>query len=169
MKNVFWSVIMNTRALITALIVTGAMTSGTVTANARTIVDVAASTGQFNTLLAAAKAAGLAGTLSGPGHFTVFAPTDAAFAKLPAGTVANLLKPQNKSKLRALLKYHVIGKKIRASQIPVGATHVTTLNGRAVSVRKQGGVRVNSANVVTADVGASNGVIHVIDKVLIPR
>jgi uncharacterized surface protein with fasciclin (FAS1) repeats len=145
------------------------MSAAPVTAHARSIAEVAASTGQFNTLLAAAKAAGLAGALSRPGHYTVFAPTDAAFAKLPAGTVQSLLKPQNKRKLQALLKYHVVGRKIRASQIPFGRTHVGTLNGQSLSVRKHGGVRVNQSNVVTADVRASNGVIHVIDKVLIPR
>ncbi len=158
---------MNTRAIVAALIVTGAMTSGN--ANARTIAEVAHSTGQFKTLLAAAKAAGLADALSSPGHYTVFAPTDAAFAKLPAGTVESLLKPENKHKLRALLKYHVIGKKIGSKQIPAGPTLVKTLNGRALSVSKHEGVRVNSSNVVTADVSASNGVIHIIDKVLIPK
>jgi uncharacterized surface protein with fasciclin (FAS1) repeats len=160
---------MKTRALIVTLIASGVMTAGTVTANARTIAEVAAGNGQFNTLLAAAKAAGLAGALSKPGHYTLFAPTDAAFAKLPAGTVESLLQPKNKGKLRALLAYHVVGKRIGSKMIPAGRTHVATLNGQSVSVRKHGGVRVNQSNVITADVGASNGVIHVIDKVLIPK
>lgn len=154
--------------LAPAVLAVSALT-GSIAAEAKSIVGVAQDAGQFNTLLTAAKAAGLAGVLSRPGHYTVFAPTDAAFAKLPAGTVENLLKPKNKGKLRALLKYHVVPKKILAKDIPAGRTHVGTLNGRALSVRKHGGVRVNRSNVVTADVRASNGVIHVIDKVLIPH
>jgi uncharacterized surface protein with fasciclin (FAS1) repeats len=138
-------------------------------AQAKNIVEVAQDNGNFNTLLAAAKAAGLAGTLSAPGKKTVFAPTDAAFAKLPKGTVEDLLKPKNKSKLKAILAYHVVGKQILAKDIPAGATHVKTLNGASVNVVKKGGVRVNSANVTTADVKASNGVIHVIDTVLLPK
>lgn len=136
---------------------------------AGTIVDVASETGKFNTLLTAAKAAGLAGTLSGKGPFTVFAPTDAAFAKLPAGTVESLLKPENKKKLAAILTYHVVPKRILAGQIPAGRSRVGTVNGRALSVKKHGGVRVNNARVVSADVRASNGVIHVIDRVLLPN
>jgi uncharacterized surface protein with fasciclin (FAS1) repeats len=138
-------------------------------AYAKNIVEVAQENGNFNTLIAAAKAAGLAGALTAPGKKTVFAPTDAAFAKLPKGTVENLLKPANKAKLKAILAYHVVGKQILAKDIPAGATHVKTLNGASVNVVKKGGVMVNAANVTTADVKASNGVIHVIDKVLLPK
>jgi uncharacterized surface protein with fasciclin (FAS1) repeats len=139
-------------------------------AQAQNIVEVASSAGQFKTLIAAAKAAGLADALAAPGAKTVFAPTDAAFAKLPKGTVATLLKPENKEKLGAILKYHVVaGKTILAKDIKTGSTHVTTLNGKQVNVTKNGGVTVNNAKVVKADVKADNGVIHVIDKVLLPK
>ncbi len=139
-------------------------------ARADNIVEVAQSAGQFNTLIAAAKAAGLAGALSAPGAKTVFAPTDAAFAKLPKGTVEGLLKPANKSKLRAILSYHVVnGKTLLAKDIPTGSTHVRALSGGQLTVKKHGGVTVNGAKVVKADVKADNGVIHVIDKVLLPR
>ncbi len=158
-----------TAAAFFALACTTAVSS--TSAQAQNIVEVAASTGQFNTLIAAAKAAGLADALAAPGAKTVFAPTDAAFGKLPKGTVATLLKPENKDKLGAILKYHVVaGSAIFAKDIKVGATHVTTLNGKQIAVKKGvGGVTVNAAKVVKADVKASNGVIHVIDKVLLPK
>lgn len=156
-------------AIYTAIIAAGTLLAGSAIANAKSIAGVAQDAGQFNTLLTAAKAAGLADVLSSPGHYTVFAPTDAAFAKLPKGTVESLLKPENKGKLRALLKYHVVGKRILAKDIPQGRTHVRTLNGRFVSVRKHGGVGVNNATVTSADVLASNGVIHVVNRVLLPR
>lgn len=139
-----------------------------VTASAANLVETAKAAGKFNTLIAAAKAAGLAGPLSNGGPFTVFAPTDAAFAKLPAGTVATLLKPQNKGKLAALLKYHVVPGRVLARNIAPGRSHVKTLNGTSLVVRKHNGVRVNNARVIAADVRASNGVIHVINRVLIP-
>lgn len=142
--------------------------SSAVTASAANIVQTAKGAGQFGTLIAAAKAAGLAPTLSRGGPFTVFAPTDAAFAKLPKGTVETLLKPRNKHKLAAILKYHVVSGRVLAKNIKPGRSHVATLNGKALTVRKHGGVRVNNARVVAADVRASNGVIHVIDKVLLP-
>ncbi len=152
-----------------ALALMAAVSFSAATAIAGTIVQEAQKAGQFNTLIAAAKAAGLAGVLNSPGHYTVFAPTDAAFAKLPAGTVEELLKPKNKHKLKAILLYHVVGKKIYAKNIPHGRTHVKTLNGKSVAVKKSGhGVRVNRARVIAADVKASNGVIHVIDRVLLP-
>lgn len=138
-------------------------------AHAANIVETAQSAGQFNTLLAAAKAAGLVPTLSGKGPFTVFAPTDAAFAKLPKGTVESLLEPKNKKKLASILTYHVVAGDIYADDIKPGRTHVKTVNGKSLAVRKHGGVSVNGARVVTADVKASNGVIHVINKVLLPR
>ncbi len=139
-------------------------------AMAQTIPEVAAKAGSFKTLLTAAKAAGLVPALSGKGPLTVFAPTDDAFAKLPRGTVASLLKPANKAKLATILKYHVVaGRAITADKIKTGRTHLKTLSGRQIAVVKHGGVTVNGARVVTADVKASNGVIHVIDRVLLPK
>lgn len=133
------------------------------------IIDVAVGAGSFNTLAAALTAAGLVDTLKGNGPFTVFAPTDAAFAKLPAGTVENLLKPQNRAQLISILTYHVVPGDIRANQLLGKITPATTVQGRRVSVNGQGGrVRVNGVNVISADVLASNGVIHVIDTVLMP-
>ena len=137
-------------------------------AAAGTIVEVAAGAGQFETLVAAVKAAGLVETLSGPGPFTVFAPTDAAFAKLPAGTVEGLLA--DKAKLTSILTFHVVPGRVTAADI-VAANGATpkTVNGQTVNVTvRDGKVYVNGAQVVTADVGASNGVIHVIDAVLMP-
>ncbi len=132
------------------------------------IVDTAVSAGQFNTLATAINAAGLAETLKGPGPFTVFAPTDAAFAKLPAGTVENLLKPENKAQLTAILTYHVVPGVATAADV-VKLDEAKTVGGKMVSVQESGGsVMVNNAHVVTADIAASNGVIHVIDSVLMP-
>ena len=142
------------------------------TAHAANIVETAASTGQFETLIAAAKAAGLAGALSSDGPLTVFAPTDAAFAKLPAGTVDNLLKPENRDQLAAILSYHVLPRSLTSRQLPNRSIPVRTIKqggDRTLQVRKDGhGVRVDQANVVQADIQASNGVIHVIDSVLLP-
>lgn len=146
-----------------------ALAASTMTASAANIVEVAKDAGQFNTLITAAKAAGLAPTLAGKGPYTVFAPTDAAFAKLPKGTVQSLLKPENKHKLAAILKYHVVAGEIEAGDIKSGRSHVRTVGGKQITVRKHGGVRVNNAKVVSADVKASNGVIHVIDRVLLPH
>ena len=136
----------------------------------KNIVETAASTGQFETLIAAAKAAGLAGALSDGGPLTVFAPTDEAFAKLPAGTVDNLLKPENKDQLVAILKYHVVGRELTSDMLPARTIHVKPLNtAHRLSVSKSGnGVTIDDANVVSADIRADNGYIHVIDKVLIP-
>jgi uncharacterized surface protein with fasciclin (FAS1) repeats len=131
------------------------------------IVAVAAGAGDFNTLVAAVKAAGLVETLQGKGPFTVFAPTDAAFAKLPKGTVEDLLKPANKAKLVAILTYHVVPGKIMAADVKT--MKAASVEGQNLDfVVKDGKVMVNGANVVGADVAASNGVIHVIDTVLIP-
>ena len=134
------------------------------------IVDTAVGAGQFTTLVAAVQAAGLVETLKGPGPFTVFAPTDAAFAALPAGTVEDLLKPENKAKLTAILTYHVLPAEVMSSAIGATATDVATVEGKTVKVdgSTAGKVMVNDATVVTADVDASNGIIHVIDKVLLP-
>lgn len=132
------------------------------------IVAVAAAAGQFNTLVAAVKAAGLVETLQSPGPFTVFAPTDEAFAKLPAGTLDELLLPENKAKLAGILKYHVVAGEVRAADV-VKLSSATTVEGQSVAIAAgSSGVRVNDANVIKTDVMASNGVIHVIDTVLIP-
>ena len=132
------------------------------------IVDTAVEAGQFTTLAAALEAAGLVETLKGDGPFTVFAPTDEAFAALPAGTVESLLKPENREKLTAILTYHVVPGRYAAADVSGMAT-ATTVNGEAVDIRSAGsGVMVDGARVVKADIAASNGVIHVIDKVLMP-
>jgi transforming growth factor-beta-induced protein len=134
-----------------------------------TVVDVAAKNGSFNTLVAAIKAAGLAETLSGKGPFTVLAPTDAAFAKLPAGTLEMLLKPENKKQLVEILSYHVVPGVAAYSDAVVKMKEVPTVLGRPVAVRVVGDkVMLDGANVVAVDVEASNGVIHVIDAVLLP-
>ncbi|NRP11697.1 Immunogenic protein MPB70 [Aliiroseovarius sp. xm-d-517] len=131
-------------------------------------MDTAVSAGSFNTLAAALDAADLVETLKGDGPFTVFAPTDEAFAALPEGTVETLLKPENKDQLTAILTYHVVPGKVMSGDV-VQLTSATTVNGSDVSVKvMDGSVMINDAKVTTADVGASNGVIHVIDKVLIP-
>jgi uncharacterized surface protein with fasciclin (FAS1) repeats len=131
------------------------------------IVNVAAGAGQFNTLVAAVKAAGLVETLNGKGPFTVFAPTDEAFAKLPKGTVENLLKPGNKEQLIAVLTYHVVPGKIMAADVVTGKTK--TVNGKELPITVSSGrVKAGTANVVKTDIAASNGVIHVIDTVLVP-
>ena len=137
----------------------------------KTIVETAADAGQFKTLVAAVDAAGLTETLQGKGPFTVFAPTDAAFAKLPAGTVDSLLQPENKEKLVQILTYHVVGSKVGSEAVKAEPTELKTVEGQSLSVvRKGGSVVVNgTAEVVSADVKASNGVIHAIDTVLMPE
>ncbi|MGP1396525.1 MAG: fasciclin domain-containing protein [Inquilinaceae bacterium] len=137
-------------------------------AHAGDIVDTAASAGDFTTLLAAAEAAGLVETLKGEGPFTVFAPTDAAFAELPEGTVQSLLQPENKDQLIAILTYHVVPGEVTAEQVGTMQS-ATTVEGSDLKIDTSSGVMINDANVVTADVQADNGVIHVIDKVLIPE
>lgn len=133
------------------------------------IVDTAAGAGKFETLIAAAKAAGLVDTLKGPGPYTVFAPTDEAFAKLPKGTVEDLLKPENKAKLAAILTYHVLPGKVMAADIAGKKANVKTVQGSELAVDATTGVKVNDATVITADVAASNGVIHIIDTVVMPK
>ena len=133
------------------------------------IVDIAASAGQFNTLVAAVQAAGLVNTLKGPGPFTVFAPTDAAFAALPAGTVETLLRPENRDQLVSILTYHVVSGAITSNQLIGQRLAVDTVQGQSVHVDGRHGVRVNNATVIQADIIASNGVIHVIDTVLLPH
>lgn len=136
---------------------------------AKDIVDTAIANGSFKTLVAAVQAAGLEATLRGAGPFTVFAPTDAAFAALPAGTVESLLKPENKDKLVAILTYHVLPDEVVSSAIGMQTLEPATVQGATVKVVGSAeSVMVNGAKVVTADVDASNGVIHVIDKVIMP-
>ena len=133
------------------------------------IVDVAVGAGSFNTLAAALQAAGLVDTLKGDGPFTVFAPTDEAFAKLPAGTVESLLKPENKDQLIAVLTYHVVPGKVTSSQV-VELDSATTVNGQNVDIRvNDGAVMIDNATVAKVDIMASNGVIHVIDEVILPN
>ena len=138
-------------------------------AMSKDIVDTAAGAGQFNTLVAAVKAAGLVDTLKGDGPFTVFAPTDEAFAKLPDGTVEDLLKPENKDKLVAILTYHVVPGKIMSGDIDGKETEVKTVQGGMLDVNAKDGVMVDNAKVVKADIGATNGVIHIIDTVVMPN
>lgn len=138
-------------------------------ASAADIVDTAAGAGSFNTLLAAAKAANLVDTLKGPGPYTVFAPTDAAFAKLPKGTVESLLKPENKDKLVAILTYHVVPGKVMSSDLAGKTTKAKTVEGQEVTIDATSGVKVDNATVVKADIAADNGVIHVIDAVILPK
>ena len=154
-----------------AMIVAAAMVLPFSAAHAETkdIVDTAAGAGKFQTLVTAVKAAGLVDTLKGTGPFTVFAPTDEAFAKLPKGTVEDLLKPENKAKLAAILTYHVIPGKVMAADIAGKTAKVKTVQGSEISVDAIKGVKVDNATVVTADIVTSNGVIHVIDTVVMPK
>jgi uncharacterized surface protein with fasciclin (FAS1) repeats len=149
----------------------GAMALALTTAASRAadIVDTAVSAGDFKTLVAAVQAAGLVDTLKGAGPFTVFAPTDAAFAKLPAGTVQTLLKPENKAKLVAILTYHVVPGKVMASDVAGKTTMAKTVEGESLTIDAKNGVMVDKAKVVKADIETSNGVIHVIDTVLMPK
>ncbi|MFM7181868.1 MAG: fasciclin domain-containing protein [Verrucomicrobiales bacterium] len=136
-------------------------------AEKKNIVETAVAAGSFNTLVAAVKAAGLVETLSGAGPFTVFAPTDEAFAKLPAGTLDDLLKPENKAKLTGILTYHVVAGKVMAADVKTG--EVATVNGAKASLKvADGGVTIDKAKVVKTDIETSNGVIHVIDAVILP-
>jgi len=133
------------------------------------IVGIASTNADFETLTAALKAADLVGTLEGKGPFTVFAPTDAAFEKLPAGTLEDLLKPENKAKLTAILTYHVVPGNVKAADV-VKLTGAKTVNGQEVKIDVNGGtVTVDGAKVVTTDIAASNGTIHVIDTVILPK
>ena len=134
-------------------------------AHAKDIVDTAVSAGTFNTLVSAVKAAGLVDTLKGPGPFTVFAPTDEAFAKIPKADLDALLA--DKDRLAQVLKYHVVSGKLMAADVKAG--DVKTVQGSAISVSTAGGVKVNGANVVKTDIVADNGVIHVIDRVILPQ
>jgi uncharacterized surface protein with fasciclin (FAS1) repeats len=154
----------------TAAITAGGLALASVSASAgeKDIVDTAVGAGQFKTLATALQAAGLVDTLKGAGPFTVFAPTDDAFAKLPAGTVDNLLKPENKDQLVAVLTYHVVPGKVMAADV-VNVSEAATVNGKKLAVKVDGGtVMINDAKVTATDIAATNGVIHVIDSVVLP-
>jgi len=134
----------------------------------KNIVEIASENTDFSTLVAGVVAAGLADTLSGPGPFTVFAPTNEAFAKLPAGTLEELLKPENKEKLAAILTYHVVAGKVMSTDLSNGQK-AATVNGQEVTITIGEGVQVDTATISAADLEASNGVIHVIDSVIMPK
>lgn len=150
-------------ATAAALFATGAFAGG-----AKDIVDTASEAGQFTTLLAAAEAAGLVDTLKGDGPFTVFAPTDEAFAALPAGTIDTLLMPENKDQLAAILTYHVVPGKVMSTDLQ-DDMEAETVQGASLTIDLDNGVMVEDASVTTADVETSNGVIHIIDKVMLPE
>ncbi len=155
---------MKLRSLLAVLAVCTGLVS---LASAKTVVEIAVGSPDHTTLVAAVKAAGLAETLSGPGPFTIFAPTNAAFAKLPAGTVESLLKPENKAKLVAILTYHVVPAKVLAADVKTG--EAPTVNGKKLNIKADGmGVTVNNAKVIATDLVGSNGVVHVVDTVILP-
>ena len=152
-----------------AILLIGTAAFASAAANPQTIAETAARQGSFNTLVKALKAADLVGTLDGEGPFTVFAPTDEAFAKLPEGTLENLLKPENKAQLQAILTYHVVPGRVFAKDVS-NMHSATTANGKNIEIRTAAGaVMVDDAKVVQADIPCSNGVIHVIDSVLLPN
>ncbi|MBW9055636.1 fasciclin domain-containing protein [Rhizobium mesosinicum] len=158
---------MKVKSLVFAAAITLGSSIGAFAAE-KDIVDTAVEAGQFKTLAAALKAADLVDTLKGKGPFTVFAPTDEAFAKLPAGTVETLLKPENKQKLTQILTYHVVAGKVMAADV-AGIDEAKSVNGKMIDIDVKGStVNVNDATVTSADIAASNGVIHVIDKVIMP-
>ena len=162
------STVLKAGIFASALAVAGCDTMMTESSSGPDIVDVAQSAGTFNTLVAAVSAAGLVETLQSEGPFTVFAPTDDAFAALPAGTVETLLLPENKDQLVSILTYHVLPGKVMAADIAGQRLSPATVNGQPVHVDGRNGVKVENATVIQADIPASNGVIHVIDQVLLP-
>jgi uncharacterized surface protein with fasciclin (FAS1) repeats len=145
-----------------------AASADSASAPAGNIAVVATKAGTFKTLLAAAKAAGLVGALTGDQKLTVFAPTDAAFAKLPKGTVESLLKPENKAQLAAILKHHIVAGEVPSSAIAGKKLEATSLNGTKLAIDATNGVMVGGAKVIAADVKATNGIIHVVDTVILP-
>jgi uncharacterized surface protein with fasciclin (FAS1) repeats len=153
---------------VIATVTAAALALATLPAKAADIVDTAVSAGSFKTLVAAVQAAELVETLKGEGPFTVFAPTDDAFAKLPAGTVDDLLKPENKEKLVAILTYHVVPGKVMSTDIAGKEMEVASVQGDTIDVNATSGVMVDDATVTQADIEADNGVIHVIDTVIMP-
>lgn len=156
------------KTLLSAAAAAALATSAFAAGHAKDIVDTASAAGDFGTLLAAAEAAGLVETLKSEGPFTVFAPTDAAFAALPEGTVEDLLKPENKEALAAILTYHVIAGKVMSADL-TDDMEAATVNGDTVIIDLDNGVMVDGANVTAADIEATNGVIHVIDAVIMPN
>ena len=159
---------MNRVKFVFAALLLAASLVSVASAASKDIVDTAVAAGDFKTLVAAVQAAGLVDTLKGKGPFTVFAPTDAAFAKLPPGTVQDLLKPENKQKLIAILTYHVVPSDVTSKEV-VKLTEAKTVEGQDVKITvKDGKVMINNATVVKADIKCSNGVIHVINEVLLP-
>jgi uncharacterized surface protein with fasciclin (FAS1) repeats len=156
------------RTLLALTAASAVATAAFADGHSKNIVDTAVEAGSFSTLVAAVQAADLVGTLKGEGPFTVFAPTDEAFAALPEGTVESLLKPENKDQLVAVLTYHVVPGKVMSGDLSNGMM-AATVEGGEVTIMTEGGVMVNDANVVTPDIEASNGVIHVIDKVILPE
>ena len=160
---------MISRTALAALLVAGAAAGAGTHKKTKDIVDTAVAAGSFKTLVAAVQAAGLAGTLKGEGPFTVFAPTDEAFAKLPPGTLDELLKPENRAKLTAILTYHVVPGRVMASDV-AGLKSARTVNGQELTISAEGGsVTIDQARVVKTDIVCSNGVIHVIDSVVLPK
>ncbi len=156
-------------ALSLSLLASTSAFAGGTTTPSQDIVDTAVAAGSFQTLTTALKAAGLVETLKGKGPFTVFAPTDEAFAKLPEGTVQSLLMPENKQKLTAILTYHVVAGNVKAADV-IKLTSTKTLNGQSVTIKTVGGkVLINGASVVKADIATTNGTIYVIDTVLMPK
>ncbi|MBS29157.1 MAG: Nex18 symbiotically induced protein [Alphaproteobacteria bacterium] len=155
--------------ILSTIAVAGTVSVSSSTAFAKDIVDTAVANDRFSTLVAAVKAAGLVDTLKGDGPFTVFAPTNEAFAKLPAGTVDHLLKAENRDQLVAVLTYHVIPGKVMSSELAGKQITATTVQGSAVEIDATNGVMVDNANVVSADIVTDNGVIHVIDTVILPN
>lgn len=160
---------MNIKKYLFLLLVSSPLVLGSSISSAANIIETAVAAGQFNTLVAAVKAADLVSVLEGDGPFTVFAPNDEAFAKLPEGTVANLLKEENRDQLIAILTYHIIPSKVTAADITGKELDLITVQGTILTVSGMMGVKVNQAEGLAFDIETSNGIIHVIDSVLIPN
>lgn len=168
-KSISTKFFLFTAAMAASMLIATAASAGSYGKKKADIVDTAVAAGNFNTLAAALEAGGLVGTLKSDGPFTVFAPTDEAFAKLPAGTVEELLRPENKDKLVEILTYHVVAGKVKAVDV-VTLSSAETVNGESVAIRvEEDVVFVNDSRVVATDVWASNGVIHVVDTVILPN
>ena len=169
MKSIPTKFFLFTAALAASMLIATAASAGNYGKKKADIVDTAVAAGTFNTLAAALEAGGLVGTLKSDGPFTVFAPTDEAFAKLPAGTVEELLRPENKDKLVEILTYHVVAGKVKAVDV-VTLSSAETVNGKSVTIRvEEDTVYINDSRVTATDVWASNGVIHVVDTVILPN
>jgi uncharacterized surface protein with fasciclin (FAS1) repeats len=173
LQHIFTSRVLSLVVMVLALLAVGCKKEGAKESprpvTTMDIIDTAISAGDFNTLVAAVKAADLVSTLKGPGPFTVFAPTDAAFEKLPAGTVQSLLLPENKQKLASVLTYHVVPGKVMAAEA-AKLSSAKTVNGQSLSIKTAGGgVTIDEAKVIKTDILCSNGVIHVIDAVVLPK